>query len=334
MSVASGLVARRTSPALGKNCYIALMTMRSHTLARGPGWCVLDLLCNAGPRDRPFEEQHETVCIAAVTHGTFQYRSTEGRALLVPGGLLLGNHGRCFECGHEHGTGDRCISFHFAPEYWEAVIRAVPGARTATFPVPCLPPSPPLIPLVATVEAACRDRSSVELEELALRLAGVVTAVLAGTDRGVRPPSRRDERRISDAVRRIEAEAHEPLEEPLSLTTLAREVAISPYHFLRTFRQVVGMTPHQFVLRTRLHRAAVRLRRPEESISAIAFDAGFNDLSTFNRRFRRIIGASPSAYRTRRWPHSRKSFEPRNDALPRNPDQVEGRLPRVSRRHS
>jgi AraC family transcriptional regulator len=277
------------------------MTLRSQTLARGPGWCVYDLLCTAGPDDRPFEEQHEAVCIAAVTHGTFQYRSTEGRALLVPGAVLLGNHGRCFECGHEHAIGDRCLSFHFTPDYWEAVIGALPGARTATFPVPRLPPSPSLIPLIATVEAACRDRSGMELEELALRFAGAVTAVLARSDRAVGRPSRHDERRISDAVRRIEAE-HEPLDEPLSLTTLARAVAMSPYHFLRTFRQVVGMTPYQFVLGTRLHRAAVRLRRSRESVATIAFDAGFNDLSTFNRRFRRVMGVSPSAYRIARRP--------------------------------
>jgi AraC family transcriptional regulator len=210
------------------------MTMRSETLARGPGWCVYDLLCTAGPRDRPFEEQHETVCIAAVTHGSFQYRSMEGRALLVPGAVLLGNHGRCFECGHEHGIGDRCISFHFTPDYWEALIGAVPGARTATFPVPRLPPSPSLIPLIATVEAACRDRSGMELEELALRFAGAVIAALSVADGAICRPSRHDERRISDAVRRIEAE-HEPLDKPLSLTTLARAVAMSPYHFLRTF---------------------------------------------------------------------------------------------------
>lgn len=276
------------------------MTMHSQTMASGPGWHVRDLLCTAGPRDRPFEEQHESVCIAAVTQGTFQYRSTQGTALLAPGAVLLGNHRCCFECGHEHGIGDRCLAFHFAPDYWEAVVAGVPSAPAVTFAGPYLPPSPSLLPLIATLEAACGDRDGAELEELALRFAGAVTAALADADRVVRAPSRRDERRISDAVRRIEMEDHEPSHEPLSLTALARAAAMSPYHFLRTFRQVVGMTPHQFVLRTRLHRAAVLLRRSDESISAIAFDAGFNDLSTFNRRFRRVMSVSPSAYRASR----------------------------------
>ena len=57
------------------------------------------------------------------------------------------------------------------------------------------------------------------------------------------------------------------------------------------------MTPYQYVLRTRLHRAAVRLRTTSEPVSAIALDAGFADLSTFNRRFRKVMGVNPSAYR-------------------------------------
>jgi AraC family transcriptional regulator len=96
-------------------------------------------------------------------------------------------------------------------------------------------------------------------------------------------------------LRRIAAQAHEQL----ALTDLAGEAAMSPYHFFRTFREVVGMTPYQFVLRTRLHRAAVLLRCSDASISTIAFDVGFNDLSTFNRRFRRAMGSSPRAYRAR-----------------------------------
>jgi AraC-like DNA-binding protein len=231
--------------------------------------------------------------IGAVMEGTFQYRTTTGAALLAPGSLLLGNRGTPFECGHEHGTGDRCLAFFYAPELMEQVAGAVPGVRRIAFAASHLPPLASFMPLLAAARAA---RDPAELEELALRLAGAVTATLAG---GLRPAARataRDERRVSGALRRIEAEAAEEL----SLAELARGAATSPYHFLRTFRQVVGMTPYQFILHTRLSRAAARLRSSAEPISAIAFDAGFGDLSTFNRRFRRLMGCSPGAYRSQR----------------------------------
>jgi AraC-like DNA-binding protein len=269
------------------------MTLTSRILASGPGWSVADVICAAGPLDRPFEECHETVSIAAVTAGTFQYRTESGRALLAPGGLLLRNAGACFECGHEHGAGDRCLAFSFTPGLLENVVRAVPGARHAAFSVPHLPPAAALMPLLAAAEAARDEGDPAELEELAVRLAGAVASTLAGGAQSGLAPNRRDERRISDALRRIEADAHEPL----ALADLACQAGMSPYHFLRTFRHVAGTTPHQLVLRTRLHRAAVRLRTSDDPISTIAFDAGFGDLSTFNRRFRRVMGCSPGAWR-------------------------------------
>jgi AraC-like DNA-binding protein len=260
------------------------------------------VICTAGPHDRPFEERRDAVSIAAVTAGTFQYRSDGGRALLAPGGVLLGNAGACYECRHEHGVGDRCLAFSFTPALLETVVSQVPGARRATFPVSHLPPLPRLLPLLASAEAARDEEDAAALEELALGLAGAVTATLAGSAPPARTPagtpSRRDERRVSDALRHIEAQA----EEPLALADLAREAGMSPYHFLRTFRRVAGLSPHQLVLRTRLHRAAVRLRTSSEPISAIAFDAGFGDLSTFNRRFRRVMGCTPGAWRARASP--------------------------------
>ena len=269
------------------------MSLTSRMLASGPGWGVSDVICTAGPHDRPFEERHDTASIAAVTAGTFQYRTGGGRAVLAPGGILLGDAGACFECGHEHGTGDRCLAFSFTPALLESIVSGVPGARRAAFGVPHLPPVPALMPLLAAAEAARDGEDAVELEELALRLAAAVAATLADGAQPAAAPSRRDERRISDALCRIEGEAHEPL----ALADLAHEAGMSRYHFLRTFRQVAGMTPHQLVLRTRLHRAAVRLRTSDYSISTIAFDAGFGDLSTFNRRFRRLMGCSPGAWR-------------------------------------
>jgi AraC family transcriptional regulator len=272
------------------------MALSSRLLASGSGWRVADVICNSRAHDRPFEEQHDLSCIAAVMDGTFQYRSTYGSAVLTPGALLLGNERHGFTCGHEHSNGDRCLSFHFTREFIEAVVAAVPGARRLMFTVPRLPPQPGLLPLVAAAEAARDDGDNSEFEEIAVRMVGAVTAALSGTKQSLPAPNPRDERRISAALRRIEAQAHEPL----SLADLAGEAAMSPYHFLRTFRAVVGMTPHQFILHRRLHRAAVRLRRTTDSISSIAFEAGFNDLSTFNRRFRRALGTSPCGYRARR----------------------------------
>jgi AraC family transcriptional regulator len=108
-----------------------------------------------------------------------------------------------------------------------------------------------------------------------------------------RDPSYKDQKRVSETLRRIEAQS----DQPLSLQSLADDAAMSPYHFLRTFRAVAGMAPHQYLLHTRLQRAAVQLRGSGERISAIALEAGFSDLSTFNRRFRRLLGVSPGGYR-------------------------------------
>ena len=65
------------------------MEATSHPLASGPGWSVRDIVCTAGPHDPPYEERHDSVCIAVVTHGTFQYRSPLGAAVLAPGAVLL-----------------------------------------------------------------------------------------------------------------------------------------------------------------------------------------------------------------------------------------------------
>jgi AraC family transcriptional regulator len=263
------------------------MDMRVDIVAAGPGWRVHDILCSAGPRDRPFEEQHPSVCIAAVLRGSFKYRTTQGSGTMAPGAILLGNHGQCFECGHEHAPGDRCLSFMFEPECFETIVSAIPGARTPAFPVARLPPLAALTPVITAAELAKPDG----VEDVAFDLAGRVVSLLA--DAGQPAVSHRDEKRISTALRRIERDA----DQTLSLTELASEAAMSRYHFLRTFRDVVGLTPHQFILRTRLRNAAIALRRSTQPVLHIALEAGFADLSTFNRRFRATMGATPTDYR-------------------------------------
>jgi AraC family transcriptional regulator len=270
------------------------MALSIQLLASGPGWSVRDVICDYGPHDHSFVEEHAEMAIASVTHGSFQYRTQAGSATLVPGSLLLGNAGSSFECGHEHAQGDRCLAFHFAPAFFEIVAAGVMDVRKAAFSYASVPPTSELVGLLADAEVVRDARDAAALEEIAIRLAGAALTITTGKRAPTRSPNARDERRITQALRRIDA----PVDENLRLNSLAREAAMSPYHFLRTFRQVTGMTPHQYVLRTRLHRAATWLRTSRDSISAIAFKAGFRDLATFNRRFHRLIGTTPSAYRT------------------------------------
>jgi AraC family transcriptional regulator len=249
---------------------------------------ISDIVCTSGPRDRPFEEAHPLAAIAIVLSGTFSYRGDRGRVLLTPGSLLMGNAGRCFCCGHEYGEGDRCLAFFYEPELLER-IAADAGVRDTSFPTHRLPFIRSTAPLVAQAAAGLK-RPDV-LEEVALGLAG--TVLCAQQDSRAPKSMARDERRVAEIVRDMEA----TLDHPHSLLALARQAGLSPYHFLRVFRKVTGVSPHQLLLRMRLNAAARRLRETADPVTEIAYGVGFEDLSNFVRSFRAEFGASPSRYR-------------------------------------
>jgi AraC-like DNA-binding protein len=261
-------------------------------LAHGAGWTAEDVVCTAGPADRPFEEQHCDVAVALVVAGTFQYRAASGRGLMTPGSVLLGNSGQCFECGHEHGQGDRCVSFRFEAGYFESLASGA-GVRNAGFAVPRLPPQAGFAALAARAAAGLLGAET-PWEELAVQAAGRAVQAAAALPPGAGPSPAGAEARVSRAVRRIEA----GLDERLDLRTLAGEARMSPFHFLRMFERVTGLTPHQYVMRARLRRAAQRLaRRDGSAVLDIAYDCGFADVSNFNRAFRAEFGVSPRVFR-------------------------------------
>jgi AraC-like DNA-binding protein len=66
---------------------------------------------------------------------------------------------------------------------------------------------------------------------------------------------------------------------------------------LRLFSSVLGVTPHQYLVRSRLRHAARLLADDERSVTDIAYDVGFGDLSNFVRTFHRAAGVSPRRFR-------------------------------------
>ncbi len=85
------------------------------------------------------------------------------------------------------------------------------------------------------------------------------------------------------------------LAEPLTSEQLASEAGVSRFHFCRVFKKAVGMSPMNFLTLMRIDRAKALLRK-NIPVSTVALKAGFNDLSNFNRQFRKITGLTPKGY--------------------------------------
>lgn len=282
-------------------------TPAARVIARNADWTLNEFVCRAGPQDRPFEERHASFAMAAVLEGSFQYRCDSGRVLLYPGAVMLGNLGACYECGHDHGSGDRCVSLHFSPALFEEIAASTAGSSRFRFTAAMLPALKPLNRPMAelaalaantgTASSAASDRGGtpdrMAVEELAIEMAEAVIGAVAGGDARSATASPADSRRISRVLRHIERHAAEPLD----LAGLAAVACMSKYHFLRSFRRITGVTPHQYLLGLRLRRAAERLCSSRDAVSTIAYDAGFGDLSTFNAGFRAQFGASPGNFR-------------------------------------
>lgn len=271
-------------------------------IGQGDDWSVADLVCTAGPHDKPFEENHSYYSIALVSVGTFQYVSTVGREMLTPGSLLLVNAHETFRCGHEHGAGDRCTAFTFTQSYFER-IAADAGLRGASlnFSRVRIPPLREIAPIFAMAHAGAAGTRNVCWEELGIQLASKALELLdrAPGNRELAPPSALA--RVTRVVRLIDRTSSAPH----TLQSLAKEARLSPYHFLRSFQQLTGVTPHQYLLRARLRDAAGRLTRTGERVLDIALDCGFGDVSNFHRLFRAEFGLSPRAFRAQ---HARRPW--------------------------
>jgi AraC-like DNA-binding protein len=88
-------------------------------------------------------------------------------------------------------------------------------------------------------------------------------------------------------------------ERPLPVSEIAREVGISPYHFIRQYEALFGITPHQFRIQSRLDHAKLLLARGGHSVTEVCFETGFESLGSFSDLFARRVGTPPSVYRRR-----------------------------------
>jgi AraC-like DNA-binding protein len=250
---------------------------------------VVDYRCSAGPGDEPYVEHHGGFSVSYVRKGSFGYRYRGRSFELVAGSILVGHPGDEFVCTHDHhGGGDECLSFQLSPELVELV-----GERAEVWRAGGLPPMPALTVLGELAQAAATGESDVGLEEAGTALAARFVELVSGRTREPVKASARDRRRIVEAALWMDEHSHEPI----GLESAAKEFGASTFHFLRLFSGVLRVTPHQYLVRSRLRHAARLLCDGSLPITDIAFDVGFGDLSNFVRTFHRAAGVSPRAFR-------------------------------------
>jgi AraC-like DNA-binding protein len=262
--------------------------MTATTLLQRRSITVSEFRCSAGPGDTPFAEQHHGHSISYVRKGSFGCHSRGRFHELVTGSVLIGHPGDEYTCTHDHVCGDECLSFFLSPELIEAI-----GDARDIWQVGSAPPLPELMVLGELAQAAVSGRSDIGLDEVGQVLASRFVEAVAGKPRKAGPDAARDRRRAVETALWIDANSHRAID----LEDAATQAGISPFHFLRLFSDVLGVTPHQYLLRSRLRHAARRLACDDSPITDIAYDVGFGDLSNFVRTFHRAAGASPQKFR-------------------------------------
>lgn len=262
--------------------------MDATTLLTTPSMTVSEFRCDAGPDETPFAECRTGHSIAYVRSGSFGCHCRAGFFELVAGSMLVGAPGEEYTCTHEHVSGDVCLSFFLGEELVDSL-----GGRREAWQVGATPPLPELMVIGELAQTAADGNSDLGLDEIGQILASRFVEIVSGKARKPMTPTARDRRRAVEAALWIDDNSQAELD----LEQAAKQAGLSPFHFLRLFSRVLGVTPHQYLVRSRLRHAARRLADEDIAVTEIAYDVGFGDLSNFVRTFHRAAGVSPTRFR-------------------------------------
>ncbi|HUD53244.1 helix-turn-helix transcriptional regulator [Parvibaculum sp.] len=253
----------------------------------------VDYRCSSGPAEAPYTECHEVLSVSYVRKGSFGYHTRGRFREMVAGSVLVGHAGDEYVCTHDHHVcGDECLSFRLSPELAPELAEAISG-KPELRRISSLPPLPEMMVLGELAQGAAEGANDIGLDEAGLMFAARFAEIASGRPQTTVAASARDRARAVRAAMWMDEYSHRPID----LESTAREADLSLFHFLRLFTKVLGVTPHQYLVRSRLRHAARLLADQDRSITDIAYDVGFGDLSNFVRTFHRAAGMSPRRFR-------------------------------------
>ncbi len=231
---------------------------------------------------------HAAVELAWVEAGSVRYRVGSRELVVGPGEVCL------VPRGVEHATtfaepavaGALELSAEMLAELSDSLGRHALPKEAGKVQV-----SERLLTLARLVRAELAAKEDGHLMSVAALTEAMTILVLRGASPATKRTTSRDPR-VSAVLDLI----HSQYADPISIDDLARASGTSRFHMSRLFRDAVGQSPYQYLLRIRIERAAELLRSGKQSVTEVAFAVGFGDLGRFSRMFRALTGAAPGSF--------------------------------------
>lgn len=245
--------------------------------------------CAADPAAPPKPWVYAEPAIGFVLSGWFDYCIEARSAFAAPGAVVLGNAGEHFHVRHHDAHGNRRV-FTTLPQALLDDIAATEQLDDNRFRGISIAPGPASTRMLSWLRAMSQGNGAEEAEYM---LAHAALSALAPKPKRV---SGRNRARAGAVARYIDSN----FSQPCSLKTLADTAELSRYELVRAFSAVLGQSPNQYLINTRIRAAADRLEATTAPISEIACDVGFNDISYFYACFRAAFGCTPLQWRERR----------------------------------
>lgn len=253
--------------------------------------------------------------VKSVISGVAVWETARGRHEVTPGRYLILNHGTTYSLSVAPGTPVETFCLFFRGGFVEEALRSATHGERALLDLPeSSSESFELLetlhdadagPLYRLVSAMHRTLKQDGLRDLALSGAmhEAAMAVIGRSAEMARlaeqiPSAKASTRReLLRRLQRARDYMDGNLDRPLMLRLVAREACLSSFHFHRSFRAVFHETPHTYVTRRRLDRAADLLQRTDRAVIDVGLEAGFANAAHFSRIFKRRFGSSPRDFR-------------------------------------
>ena len=249
-------------------------------------------------------------------NGRSRYTLGRGEFCVDDRGFMVVNEGQPYTIEIASPTRVESFIFWFPSGWAEEVARSIEAPSSTQLDAPdqrsrsahefftrYIPADREVMPRVRAILRANKSTGDLEDSWLEERLRDLLAAMLQ-TERGAaREIACISAERIAtreELWRRLHRGRdfiHANASDEVSLSGAAQAACLSPFHFLRSFKEAFGVTPHQFLTRCRIDRAKFLLERTAIPVTDICLDAGFLSLGSFSTLFHRATGMAPRSWR-------------------------------------